>query len=209
MKKSILILLSVSLIFMGCANQRTMVGAKFGVNLADIGGDKADSFDGKTDFHGGLVGNFGICDNWTIEPGLIYSRQGSDYSDSEYSGSYDLDYLNIPVIAQYEVADNFTLEAGPQFGILLSAKDEFSIEGESFEEDVKDNTKSMDFGLNLGAGYMITDNIKLSASYNLGLVNLADGTELDDIGVSWKNNVIQVSLAAFLKITPIKGESKD
>ncbi|MBT8259477.1 MAG: PorT family protein, partial [Bacteroidia bacterium] len=91
----------------------------------------------------------------------------------------------------------------------LSAKDEFSIEGESFEEDVKDNTKSMDFGLNLGAGYMITDNIKLSASYNLGLVNLADGTELDDIGVSWKNNVIQVSLAAFLKITPIKGESKD
>ncbi|MBT8259490.1 MAG: outer membrane beta-barrel protein, partial [Bacteroidia bacterium] len=121
MKKSILILLSVSLIFMGCANQRTMVGAKFGVNLADIGGDKADSFDGKTDFHGGLVGNFGICDNWTIEPGLIYSRQGSDYSDSEYSGSYDLDYLNIPVIAQYEVADNFTLEAGPQFGILLSA----------------------------------------------------------------------------------------
>ncbi|NNL79324.1 MAG: PorT family protein, partial [Flavobacteriaceae bacterium] len=157
----------------------------------------------------GLVGNFGICDNWTIEPGLIYSRQGSDYSDSEYSGSYDLDYLNIPVIAQYEVADNFTLEAGPQFGILLSAKDEFSIEGESFEEDVKDNTKSMDFGLNLGAGYMITDNIKLSASYNLGLVNLADGTELDDIGVSWKNNVIQVSLAAFLKITPIKGESED
>ena len=110
---------------------------------------------------------------------LNYSQQGANYENSPgsddvlYDGKFQLDYLNIPVMAKVNLSDNFFVEAGPQVGLLLSAKDKYDspIEG---EDDAKDLFKSTDFGANIGLGYQFDSGLNIGARYNLGLANISD-----------------------------------
>ncbi len=69
---------------------------------------------------------------------------------------------------------------------MLSAKSEF--DGDS--TDIKDDTKTIDFGL----GYKLENGLKFGARYNLGLANIAEDAG-DDFKIT--NNVIQVSVGFF------------
>jgi len=74
----------------------------------------------------------------------LFSTQGTTIEgyDGDSNNNVKLNYLNIPVLAKYYITDAFSVEAGPQIGLLLSAK--------SRGEDIGDLYKSSDFGLNLG-----------------------------------------------------------
>lgn len=98
-------------------------------------------------------------------------------------GTLNMNYINIPVMAKYAVADKFNLQAGPQIGFLMSAK----YEG----VDVKELMKSMDFGINLGAGYDLTEKMSLDLRYNLGLAQTQKELMTGDTAA--KNSVIQLS----------------
>jgi len=182
-------MLSVVLIFMSCAGTR--MGVMVGPNFANVVGDEADSWETKTSIHGGVVADVPVDDKISIQPGLIYSSQGADYSESEFSGTVNLDYLNIPIMGKFEVAEGFSVQVGPQVGILLSATDKE--DGED-DVDVKDFVKSTDFGINFGIGYELANGLNFGARYNLGLSDLNDDSDLADQGVNWKNSVIQISI---------------
>lgn len=188
MKKSIILILVASLC-LSCAT--TKLGVIAGPNFACVVGDQAESWETKIAFHAGVLGDFAIDEKFGIQPGLVYSAQGADYSESEFSGTVDLNYLNIPVIGTYEVANGLTVKAGPQLGILLSAKDKE--DGEP-EMDVKDFVKSTDIGVNVGLGYELANGLNFNATYNFGLTDLNDDSDLEAEGVKWKNNVVQVSI---------------
>lgn len=211
MKKPTILIVLIALWLYGCGCDSTRAFLDTGVSFSNVTGDEADSFEGKTGFHAGAGIDLPVNDEFSVQPGLSYSTQGADYSDSEFTGTYKLNYLNLPVLARYEVSPGLTLEAGPQIGLLLSAKDEyeFSGSGGSMEEDVKDFTKNIDFGVNIGAGYTFDNGININAHYNLGLSDLNDNDEFAMEGVKWRNSVIQVSLAYYFKLGDIKGESKD
>ena len=167
MKK--LLFAAVAVFAFGAANaQEVKFGAKAGLNLSNFTGD-VEGNSMKVGFQlGGLV-EIGISEKFAVQPELVYSAQGAKFDDS-FFGDYDLNfnYLNIPVMAKYYVAEGFSLEAGPQIGFLMSAK--AKADGE--DEDVKDEFNSTDFGLNFGAGYNVTENINLGVRYSLGLSNL-------------------------------------
>ena len=168
-------------------------GAKAGVNFSDITGDDVDSFNGLTSFHIGVVAEIPVSDMFAVQPELIYSAQGSDYEESEFSGSVKADYLNVPIMAKFYVGEGgFSVEAGPQVGLLLSAKDEY----DGGDEDIKDFLKSTDFGVNFGLGYKMESGLNFGARYNLGLSNVNDSDDLDS-GAEYKNSVIQVSVGYF------------
>jgi len=188
MKKPIILILAMLLI-VSCAPPR--LGVIAGANFANVVGDEADSWETKTAIHGGVIADLPIDDKFAIQPGLIYSAQGADYSESSFSGTVALDYLNIPVLGTYEVAEGLTLKAGPQIGFLLSAKDKE--DGEP-DFDVKDFVKSTDIGVNFGLGYELENGLNFNATYNLGLTDLNDDADLEAEGVNWKNSVIQVSV---------------
>ena len=71
-------------------------------------------------------------------------------------------------MAKYFVAEGFSLEAGPQIGFLMSAK----AKADSESIDVKDAFESTDFGINVGAGYDVTENINLGLRYTIGVSNI-------------------------------------
>lgn len=178
--------------------QEVKFGAKAGVNFATIGGD-SENVDSRTSFHLGGVAEIVISDKFSVQPELLFSSQGakSEYSeDLGELGSFKveenlkLNYLNLPIIAKYYVTDGLSIEAGPQLGFLLSADYDVEVDGESDEQDVKDNFKSIDFGAGFGLGYKLENGLNFNLRYNLGLSNISD----TDGDFSIQNNVFQISV---------------
>lgn len=185
--------------------QEIKYGAKVGLNLATLNGDVEDVKSLIGAHLGGFV-EIKITDKFAFQPELLYSMQGAktEYSESEpgYSYSseekYKLGYLNLPLMAKYFATEKLFIEAGPQIGFLMSAKYDFK-EIETFmgdtetfsgDIDIKDNLKSIDFGLNFGLGYEFTQNIFASARYNVGLSDIND---VEGSNVKIQNGVFQFS----------------
>ena len=192
MKKLLFIAVTASLTLLNCSSIAPSIGAKAGVNFSDITGDDVDSFKGLTSFHFGAVVEIPVSDGFSFQPEILYSAQGSDYEEESFSGSVKADYLNVPLMAKFYVGEGFSVEAGPQIGLLMSAKDEY----DGGDEDIKDFLKSTDFGVNIGLGYKLESGLNFGARYNLGLSNVNDSDDFDG-GSEYKNGVIQVSVGYF------------
>ncbi len=205
MKKLFLCAAIAVFAFINLNAQEVKFGAKAGLNLASIVGDEADDFDGKTSFHFGVVAEIMISEKFSVQPELLYSAQGAEitYEDDfeKEEVTIKLDYINIPIMAKYYVAEGFSVEAGPQIGFLMNSEAEFDYTdkedpefSESGTEDLKDDIKSIDFGFNLGVGYKMDSGLNFGARYNLGLSDLWD---IDTGGIKNQNSVIQVSVGFF------------
>lgn len=165
-------------------------GVKAGVNLATVTGDDTNGVKSRTSFHVGGVAEIMVSDVFSVQPELLYSSQGYSFSDG-FDIDIMLDYINIPVMAKYYIANNLSLEAGPQIGFLVSAKGK--AQGET--EDVKDFVKGLDFGFNLGAAYKLENGLNFGLRYNLGLANINDAEDFEDSeGFKNQNSVFQISV---------------
>lgn len=201
MKKIILTVAAVCAF--GFANaQEAKFGIKGGLNFATFAGD-TDGLDLKS--KAGLnVGGFvevKLSEKVSLQPELLYSMQGIKTEGFEVvidnqairgDVSINLAYLNITVMFKYYAAEKFNVEIGPQLGFLVGAKSLTKVNGNEAEQDVKDNFKSVDFGLNFGAGYDFTKNIAAGFRYNLGLANISKTEAGDDSKIT--NSVLSLSL---------------
>jgi len=180
MKK--LFTITMALVAFTISAQNITFGAKAGLNFASMAGDDADGLDGRTSFHLGVTAEIEMSDTFSIQPELLYSGQGYT-ADGDVTGK--VDYINLPIMAKFYVADGISLEAGPQIGFLASAKAD--VDGES--TDIKDSLKSTDFALNLGAGYKLDSGLNFGLRYSMGLTDVPDG---DSDG--FKHSVLQLSV---------------
>ncbi|MDR6762770.1 opacity protein-like surface antigen [Flavobacterium sp. 2755] len=182
MKK--VILTTMAILAFGFANaQKTRFGVKGGLNVSTLTGEYEDDTKSLIGFHVGGFAEIKVIERLAIQPELLFSAQGARF-EGIGNDKYDakLNYLNIPVLAKFYITKQFTVEAGPQIGFLLSAK----IEG----EDAKDFYKSADFGFNFGAGYNFTDNFSAGIRYTVGLSGVYDNDneDLEDYIDSSKNS---------------------
>jgi len=204
MKQCTLTIALTVLILTGINAQEFKLGAKAGVNITTIGGDQTDDVSSRTAFHVGLVAEIVYSDKFSFQPELLYSAQGydNDFSKtvqtvtSSEKESVKLDYISLPLMAKYFVSKGFSIEAGPQVGYLIAATREFSenVSGNGFdasetgEEDIKDRTKSIDFGVGLGFDYQLSKGTQIGVRYNLGLSNIVD---IEGSDLKRQNNVFQ------------------
>jgi opacity protein-like surface antigen len=172
-------------------------GAKGGINLANIAGDDAGDANMYVGFNVGMFVEIPVTDKLTIQPEVLYSAQGSKsegtFEGYNFDATFKLNYINIPVMFKYQVANKFSLEAGPYVGFLTSAKIDVDIAGLGSDTvDMKDQMKSTDFGLGLGMNYEFSDVIFANARYQAGLTQIGDSGQegADDI----KNSVFQIGL---------------
>jgi opacity protein-like surface antigen len=172
--------------------QEVTFGAKAGVNFANLSGDLDDA-DSKIAFHVGGVAEIKITEKFSVQPELLYSALGAKYEEEDYSEKINLDYISIPLLAKYYIAEGFSVEAGPQIGFLISAKSEYeeTFEGETTKgtEDLKDFIKGSNLGLNFGLGYKLNNGLNFGTRYGLGLSNIAK-----EEGVDIKTIVFQLSV---------------
>lgn len=184
------VILIISIVTTACSvghAQEIQIGAKAGLNLSTIQPDLPDPAT-RTSLHLGGVIEIPLSDTFSIQPELLYSSQGAkDKSDDDEV--IKLDYLTLPLMAKYYLGDALSVEAGPQFGILLSAQGED--DGETF--DLKDNSKSTDLGFALGLGYKLQSGLHFGARYFFG----SDINDIDEDSDKIKNRVFQISVGYF------------
>ncbi|WP_297984491.1 porin family protein [uncultured Chryseobacterium sp.] len=183
-------------------------GIKGGMNVSSLSEDASLSDQAsKIGFNAGVFMNAPLAENFSIQPEVLYNDLGSKITRSTtvngntYSADYarNLGYISVPVMFQYNATPAFYLEAGPQFGFLVSANDKYksSTNGNTNSSNIvaldKDAFNTFDFGLGLGAGYYFTPNVGLTARYVAGLTDIAKDRPSGSDAV--KNNVFQVGLA--------------
>ena len=187
MKKCIVSAVLAALSLMLGHAQDVSFGARAGLNLSTLQPELTDS---RTSFHLGGVAEISLMDSFSIQPELLYSAHGAkDQNDIDDNETFKVDYLTLPVLAKYYIIDGLSLEAGPQLGFLLSSKQEDN--GET--DDLKDVTKSTDFGLALGVGYKMENGLHFGLRYYLG----SDVNDIDTDSEEFKNRVFQVSVGYF------------
>ncbi len=187
MRKILFALLTVSVCNIA-VSQDINFGVKGGVNFASLTGDTS-GLETRTAFHFGIVAEVQISDKFAFQPELLYSSQGA--KDSEFDEELKTNYLNIPLMAKYYVAENISIEAGPQIGLLLSAKTE--IDGAD-DEDIKFRFRDVDFGFNFGLGYKLGSGLNFGLRYNLGISNIVNEVEAFVTDNKINNSVFQISI---------------
>jgi len=172
-----LFLLLTAILITGAANAQNInspkghinIGIKGGVNFYDINNDNNVSYDSKLGFNLGLLGHIHVAKHFALQPEIQYSAQGAKYTNDNGDNKINLNYINVPVLLQYMWDNGFRLQAGPQAGILVSAKSE----NNDTKVDIKNNYKPLDLGLSFGASYIHpSTGIGIDARYNLGLSNI-------------------------------------
>ena len=182
-------------------SKKSIFGIKGGLNISSqentfLSGVTTTKSSSLLGFHIGGFFEHKISEKFSIQPELLFSTQGGKLSYNEqnlipdpYSDNYNVEnksnlyYFNIPITFKYYVIDKITLELGPQVGFLVSSKYEYT----STALIPKQNYKSLDYGLNFGAGYLVTNNISIGVRYSMGLNNISKNSN------EIKNNVISLS----------------
>lgn len=190
--KKLMILAIVALASLTASAQQEVgtwsVTPKVGFNLATVTDTDADMKFGVVT---GADLTYQLAEKFALSAGAFYSMQGAKEKvkvvGESYTQKVSLDYINVPILANYYVIPGLAIKAGIQPGFNLSHKAKTESHGESYEGDI-DDFKSFDLSIPIGASYEFSDFI-IDARYNFGLTKLVDVS-----GSSSKNSVIQVTV---------------
>lgn len=175
---SIIVLFLTSALF---AQTEVQFGIKGGLNLANFKDADTRNSDARTGLHVGGLAHIHLSRSFAVQPEIMFSMQGGDNANGTET---KVNYINIPVLAQYMFADGFRLQTGPQLGILTSAENKTN----NVESDVKDAVKKTDIAWSLGLSYITHTGIGFDGRYNLGLTDISkNNTDL-------KNRVWQLGV---------------
>ncbi|NNK86780.1 MAG: PorT family protein [Flavobacteriaceae bacterium] len=183
MKKIIQIVILSTVFPCGMIAQDLTFGAKAGGNLATLTNN--DDYEAKFGLHFGAVAEWEISDDFSIQPELLYSAQGYKRDIEGRTLRAKIDYLNIPLMASYEVIDDVCLMAGPQIGLNLRAE----LEGEG-QEGQRIPVNDVDASAVFGIQVEVDDSFFIQARYAMGLSEIR--TNIDE-----KHSVFSVSLGFF------------
>ncbi len=166
-------------------------GIKAGYNSSDLyfsGAGSISNVKSKSGFNAGVFADINLSKSLIIQPEILYSEQGAEYKDSAVNVNFN--YLNVPVLAKYQLASGIFALSGPQIGFLLNS----SYKSSTSSYDLM-YSKSTSFSWVFGAGYKLsTVNLGMDIRYNLGISNIQTYSFF-----TTKNNVLQIDLFYELK----------
>ena len=191
MKKIVFLLVAAIAAGAVSAQKPFTFGPKVGINVTDLHPDGLDDINHLSGTKPALViGAFAEYRalKWlAVSADVLYSRQGSTdkatwtergpgggfVTESE-EFSYRLNYLNIPILANFYVTNGLALKAGIQPGFLLSGKYRAKVDGGSWNtEDTKHYFKSTDFSIPVGISYTFEQGLVIDARYNIPVTDIA------------------------------------
>lgn len=213
MKKYVLLILPSLFILLTVHAQRPSVILRGGLNLANVTiAENGRVNDAKTltSFQAGFIGDIGLSQFISLQPGLLITGKGSKTQSGEttdnnyFKATTNPIYLEVPlnVVFKFGASDgpNFFAGAGPYLAIGIAGKNKtegkflgtfFSNESDIVWSD--DDPTTLDYEEGAGFGIMKrfdyglngTAGIDLkkaviSVNYGLGLAKLQSGTESSD-----------------------------
>ena len=179
MKKILMLVVVAMMATLSASAQDMYIKPMVGANLTKFVGDVSNQ-----KFKVGLVAGaefgYDVNERFGLTAGLLYAMQGSKTKGAD--NNTNVDYLNIPVLANVYIVPGLAIKAGPQLGIRTRAKYD--------DIDLKDNFKAIDFSIPVGLSYEISGFV-IDARYNIGVTNIAKDSYG---GGKARNSVIQLTL---------------
>lgn len=184
------------------------VGPVLGIESADASIDEHDKTDGRTGLAAGLRAEIGISDPWSLRIEPQYVQKGSRFEAFGEDAKGELDYLEIPVLAKFEIWEirnmfaHFYAYAGPSLGINLKAEGRL-VNFTDFPSDYKKQAAKLAFSgdIGLGAAYEARHRILLDADirYSHGFTDALD-KEVGDIG-SWRSRDVRLLVGLIFQLS--------
>lgn len=170
--KKLVLLASMLLAFVSVKAQ-SEVGAfslrpTVGMNIGFM--TNADGSDPRVGLVVGAELEYQATDVFAISGGLLYSQQGAKMNDMDIDGTMKLDYINVPILANFYVAKGFAFKAGIQPGFNVNDKAKASGSGASVEMGLGDLSKGFVLAVPIGLSYEFS-NIQLDARFNWGVTH--------------------------------------
>jgi hypothetical protein len=163
-------------------------GLKAGTDVSFVTGDIA-IMESKEGFFGGVYARIPLGGKFSFQPELLYVMQGwksSDDDSPKNTVKMNLDYIQLPLMFQWEAGTGFRIELGPQIGVLVSAKNKY----EGISLNAKDVFNKFDAGANFGLSYEFYG-FNIFTRYNLGLTNILDDETSVSVGL-WEKKKAKV-----------------
>lgn len=142
------------------------IGLRAGINCYTINNKSDIEKDPIFGFHFGWINHIHLNKSFAVQPGIVYSTQGTTYMANNEKINYHLNYFNVPVLFQYMFDNGIRLQAGPQGGFLFDAKAKTS----DSEQNRRGDIKHFELALSMGAGYAFPrSGLGIDIRYNHGL----------------------------------------
>jgi hypothetical protein len=182
-------------------------GVKLGMNISDFRGDDGiegwgELLDWKIGFCGGVFMSYAVNDWFSVQPELLYSMKGMKIGFWELSATWSLDYIEVPVLAQFRLPFWSKLKpfacAGPAVGFNVRSKVSAGIYNEELGSfDLEEFTNTVDFSLVIGAGISFDiagREIILEGRYVPGLSNVYTDEfgDVADLSIEQFNDTISI-----------------
>ena len=168
------------------------IGIKAGTNMTKVDG-KSFKQEFKYGYHLGAFAEIGLSNKFFLQPEVLFN-QYSTTVDSNFSHIYEgivssssqrnikLNYLTVPILLNYKLLGPISIQAGPQFGVLIDqSKTLLQNGGQAF--------KNGDFSLLAGVQVKLAM-LRVTGRYAVGLNNINDIDDKD----KWKNQNLQLSV---------------
>lgn len=188
MKTKLLTLVLSVMIFSAAHSQGFHLGIKGGANMNKLTG-KSFNDEFSYGYHLGAFAEIGLGSKFSVQPEVLFNQFTQDTA-SKFSQVYKLDnlskvklnYLSIPILLNYRASNFFSIQVGPQFGILMD-------QNAKLVQNGKDAFKKGDFSM-LGGVQLKFSSIRIYGRYAVGLSNLNDIDNQD----KWKSQSFQVGV---------------
>ena len=145
-----------------------------GINVANITDGNGDA---KVGLAAGAELGYQLNESFAVTAGAIYSMQGA----KSEGGKLNLEYINIPILANYYITKGLAVKAGIQPAFKVKSEAEY----EGVSGDVE-GIKSFDLSIPVGLSYEISDFV-IDARYNWGMTKVLEGFDS-------KNTVFQFTV---------------
>ncbi len=188
MKKFLLSAFTLLVMAIAANAQTVHLGIKGGVNLNKIDGQSfKDGYNAGYSLGGFL--DIGLSKSIGIEPEVLFNQSNTKYKSgsSPIIGLNDgdnihLNYLSIPVLLNINAAKILTIQAGPQYSILMNKH-------ETVLQNSQDAFNNGDFALAVGARINL-GGLQIYGRYNIGLSNISDAPNSGN----WKSQQLQLGI---------------
>jgi len=197
-------------------------GIKGGANASQFSEQQLSAKNQKIGFNAGVFVNIPLSQKFAFQPEVLYNQMGAKSvalnSESTVGNTTtrtervyktSLNYISVPLMMQFKPADNFYVEAGPEFSYFIDGensgdtkittikdgKTESVFTEGSTQSINKNSVKKFNVAMGLGLGYYFTKNLGINARYVNSFTHYANNSGVAEVDKNINTNrVFQLGL---------------
>lgn len=177
-------------------NAQVQPGIKLGLNNSNLSNTTLEN---KSDFYIGALVNIPITDYYTLQPEILYSRQGGASNSTEF-GDVNINYIAITAANKFFVSPNNGFHIVLGIGLDLNLGSDLNLLSNSYDDEFE--ISPVDLTFTGGIGYDFGFGLVLEARYKQGTIStdFFGSRDLFEEDGSQLNSVVQLGLAYKFKI---------